>query len=60
LRWPPHPPPRRQHFREKNFRCPFLFEKCPSKPAPPQLLEASYAPLGDPCYIIYRYVFARM
>ena len=38
------PPLRRQHLREKNFRCPFLLEKCPSKPAPPQLLEASYAP----------------
>jgi hypothetical protein len=29
------PPPRRQLFREKNFRCPFLFGKCPLKPAPP-------------------------
>jgi hypothetical protein len=29
------PPPRRQHFRGKFFRCPFLFEKCPSKPGPP-------------------------
>ena len=29
------PPPRRQHFREKIFTCPFLFEKCPSKPGPP-------------------------
>ena len=39
------PPLRRQHLREKNVRCPFLLEKCPSKPAPPpQLLEASYAP----------------
>ena len=33
---------RRQHFRGKIFRCPFLFEKCPSKRAPPQLVEASY------------------
>ena len=24
---------------------PFFFEKCPSKPVPPQLLEASYAPV---------------
>jgi hypothetical protein len=29
---------------KKIFTCPFLFEKCLSKPAPPQLLEASYAP----------------
>jgi hypothetical protein len=28
-------PPRRQLFPEKKFRCPFLFGKCPSKPAPP-------------------------
>ena len=35
--------PRRQHFQEK-FLGAIFFEKCPSKPAPPQLLEASYAP----------------
>jgi hypothetical protein len=41
-------PPRPQLFREKIFRCPFLFGKCPSKPGPPQLLEASYAPAPMP------------
>jgi hypothetical protein len=35
LRCPPPTTPRRQHLREKIFRCPFLFEKCPSKPALP-------------------------
>ena len=43
LRWHPPSPPHREHFRGKNFRCPFLLEKCPSKPGP-QLLETSYAP----------------
>jgi hypothetical protein len=41
---PPPPLPRRQHFREKISRCPFLLEKCPSKSGPSQLLEGSYAP----------------
>jgi hypothetical protein len=51
LRWPP-PSPSRQHFRQKIFRCPFLFEKYPSKPGPPQLLQASYAPVCN-CIILY-------
>ena len=33
------PPPRRQHFLEKIFRRLFLFEKCPSKPGPPNFYK---------------------
>jgi hypothetical protein len=36
------PPPCRQHFREKIFRCPFFSKSAPQSLAP-QLLEASYA-----------------
>jgi hypothetical protein len=33
------PPPRRQHFREKFFRCPFQYPKVPLEAgAPPNLL----------------------
>jgi hypothetical protein len=38
------PPPRRQHFREKFFRCPFQYPKVPLEPMPPQSFDASYAP----------------
>ena len=40
------PPPRsrRQHFREKNFRCPFYSKSAPQS-LPPPLLDASYAPV---------------
>jgi hypothetical protein len=39
------PLPRRQYFLGKFLRCPFSFEKCPSKHVPPQLLDPSYAPV---------------
>jgi hypothetical protein len=46
LRWPPLPTslPRRQYLREKIFRHPFLFEKCPSKPAPPPTFRTFLRP----------------
>jgi hypothetical protein len=39
-------PPRRQHFREKLFRCPFRYPKVPLEAGapPPQSFDASYAP----------------
>ena len=39
-------PPRRQHFREKFFRCPFQYPKVPLEAGvpPPQSFDASYAP----------------
>jgi hypothetical protein len=45
LKWLTPPPPRRQHFREKIFRCFFYSKSAPQiLPSLPQLLEASYAP----------------
>ena len=41
---PPHPTLRRQHFREKNFRCPFQYSKLPLEAGAPQSFDASYAP----------------
>jgi hypothetical protein len=41
------PSPRRQHFLEKFFRCPFQYPKVPLEagaPPPPQSFDASYAP----------------
>jgi hypothetical protein len=40
------PPHRRQHFREKFFRCPFRYPKVPLEAGapPPQSFDASYAP----------------
>ena len=41
------PPPHRQHFREKFFRCPFQYPKVPLEagaPPPAQSFDASYAP----------------
>ena len=44
----PHtPPPRRQHFRENFFRCPFRYPKVPLEGA----LDASYAPACTACII---------
>ena len=37
-------PPRRQHFREKFFRCPFRYPKVPLEAGAPQSFDASYAP----------------
>jgi hypothetical protein len=38
-------PPRRQHFREKFFRCPFHSKSAPRNRAPiPPIFYASYAP----------------
>ena len=37
-------PPRRQHFRENFFRCPFQYPKVPLEAVPPpQSFDASYA-----------------
>ena len=37
--------PRRQHFREKRFRCPFHSKSAPrNRCPPPQLFDVSYAP----------------
>ena len=43
----PLPPgPRRQHFRGKNFWCPFQYPKVPLEAgAPPQSFDSSYAPV---------------
>ena len=41
---PPHPTLRRQHFREKNFRCPFQYSKLPLEAGALQSFDASYAP----------------
>ena len=38
------PPPRRQHFLEKFFRCPFQYPKVPLEAGAPQSFDASYAP----------------
>jgi hypothetical protein len=38
------PPPRRQHFRETFFRCPFQYPKMPLEGGAPQSFDASYAP----------------
>jgi hypothetical protein len=39
-------PPRRQHFGEKFFRCPFRYPKVPLEAgAPPQSFDASYTPV---------------
>jgi hypothetical protein len=38
------PLPRRQHFRETFFRCPFHFKSAPRNRPPPQLFDASYTP----------------
>jgi hypothetical protein len=44
------PPPRRQHFLENFFRCPFRYPKVPLEAgAPPQSFDASYDP--DDCTI---------
>jgi hypothetical protein len=40
-------PPRRQHYREKIFRCPFHSKSAPQSLPPPQLLDASYAPVYE-------------
>ena len=50
----PYPLPRRQHFCEKFFRCPFHSKSAPRNrcPPPPQLFDASYAPAID----IYRFL----
>jgi hypothetical protein len=42
----PPPFPRRQHFREKFFRCPFHSKSAPRNrcPPPPPTFDASYAP----------------
>jgi hypothetical protein len=39
-------PPRRQHFLENFFRCPFQYPKVPLEAGapPPQSFDASYAP----------------
>ena len=42
---PPLPPPRRQHFQGKFFRCPFLSKSAPRN-RPPQLFDASCAPVS--------------
>ena len=40
-----YPPPLRQNFRGKFFRCPFQYPKVPLEAgAPPQSFDASYAP----------------
>ena len=42
------PPPRRQHFRENVFRCPFQYPKVPLEAGAtplPQSFDASYAPV---------------
>jgi hypothetical protein len=46
------PSPRRQHFRENFFRCPFQYPKVPLEAgAPPQSFDASYAPGQSGCNI---------
>jgi hypothetical protein len=43
----PPPSPRRQHFRENFFRCPFQYPKVPLEAGAPQSFDASYAPVAD-------------